>query len=1001
MAHPSVRSEADRLESLRSLNVLDSEPEAEFDALVRIAAKICNAPISLISLVDETRHRFKANVGLPHITETPRSLAFCHYAIQQQGILEIGDCLLDKRVAANPLVTGEPGLRFYAGAPLCLSDGARVGSLCVLDKKPGMLTEDQREMLMHLARVASIALESRRAVKELMVSESRFRCLSIDSSQLLQQTSELAKVGGWELDLASNKLTWSEQTCRIHGLPADYEPQIDTAIEFFALKSREKIRLAIERLMHDGTPYDMELQLLRADGRCIWVRVLGDAVKVDGKTVRLRGVIQDIDEHTRQRVALQNAHERITLATDSGEIGIWEWGIRDNRLEWSPQVFRLHGIEPATESPGAEGWMELVHPDDKVRVMDTLLQTLDGTGNLVCDFRIVWKDGSVRHLRSTAHVKRNSVGRAVALLGVNFDVTDMRRLSSELAQQQELLQVTLQSIDEAVITVDTQGQIVWLNPAAESLTGWACHDALGKSQELIYKIVHEKTGLMQESSVSACLREGRRVSRKHDLVLRARGAREYGVEDSASPILDAQGQLLGVVLAVRDVSEQRRLSQLMTHRATVDELTQTFNRSEFEVRLSALIDEVQERPGEHALMFIDLDQFKLVNDTCGHPVGDLLLRQIAGILRQSIRHGDTLARLGGDEFGIILRSCDAQRAGRIAQEICDSMHRSRFSHDSHRFRIGASIGLVPLDDRWGSMAAIMQAADTSCYAAKEAGRNRVHIWFDTDHAMRARRGDAQWAERLEQSLDESRFELYAQRLVTMGSRVAGLNAEVLIRLRDDQGNIILPGAFLPAAERFHLATRVDRWVLQKAIEALVELPDLSGIELLWVNLSGQSVGDREFQRDAIQMLDRAGSDIRQRICLEITETAAVTNIADAAVFIEKLRTLNVRTALDDFGAGVSSFGYLKSLPVDTLKLDGQFISNIINDPLAAAAVRCFVDVAEVVGLTTVAEHVENAEVLARVQSLGVDYVQGFLLHEPEPIGQVLECATISSYASHG
>ena len=379
-------------------------------------------------------------------------------------------------------------------------------------------------------------------------------------------------------------------------------------------------------------------------------------------------------------------------------------------------------------------------------------------------------------------------------------------------------------------------------------------------------------------------------------------------------------------------------------------------------------------------------------------MGDQLLQRVSKLLTEAVRARDTLARMGGDEFAVILERCTAEQAQRVAQQICDRMDDFRFLHDDRRFRIGASIGLVPVDQRWSTTAAIIQAADTSCYAAKEAGRNRVHAWFDTDIAMRARHGETRWAARIEQALDENRFVLYAQRIealkqpvknaqVQQGSQ--GLHAEVLIRMIDTDGSVVQPGAFLPAAERFHYASRIDRWVLRHAIDALRELTALSTVDTLCVNLSGQSVGDRAFHRQAIETLTDAGAAVCACLCLEITETAAVTNMADASAFIDQVRALGVRIALDDFGAGASSFGYLKNLNVDLIKIDGQFIRDVLDDPLDDVAVRCFVEIARVVGVKTVAEFVDRVEVLDRVRAIGIDFAQGYLLHRPEPIEKVL------------
>lgn len=967
-------NEAARLALLKELDILDTEPEAEFESIVRAAAAVCGMPISLISLVDHDRQWFKANVGLEGVSETPREVAFCSHTILGDELLEINDARRDPRFADNALVTQSPDIRFYAGAPLRMDNGLRVGTLCVIDTEPRELSDQQREVLLHLSRVAAHALQSRRTARALIASETHFRTLceaaplgifgsdvdgrnvfvnkywqsifnmneleasnggwagalhSDDRERVLEQwrlakenktvfdeyfrikhrdgrelslhsnvrsvvtddnvllghvgtvrditdhknyvdmlhrhalraeqTGRLAKVGGWELDLITSEISWSDEASRIFGLPLHHEPSLYELLQQFEPSCRKRLNEAMERAITEGTGVDIEVCLYKPEGKCIWVRVVCQVDLIDGQAVSLRGAVQDIDESVMQRRELENANERMTLATESGQIGVWELDLKNQSLTWSAQMYKLFGVSKPPETITYEFWAERVHPEDLAKAEKSIRDAINGDSELEIKFRIIWPDQSIRFIRASAHVTRDSAGNAIKILGVNWDVTSLHNMNAA-----------------------------------------------------------------------------------------------------------------------------------MLYRATHDELTKVYNRSEFEACLQQSLYMKQDSEHSNALMFIDLDQFKLVNDTCGHTIGDQLLRQVALMLGQCIRDGDVLGRLGGDEFGVILQECDAVQALSIAQSICDRMEDFRFSHGDKRFRVGASIGLVRLDGHWANKEAAMQAADTSCYAAKEAGRNRVHVWFDTDQALRNRRDDTQWAARLEQALDDNQFMLYAQHLQSISRDGEAPNIEVLLRLKDGRGDVILPGAFLPAAERFHLVTRLDRWVLKKSIAALCELRDLSSIGKLWVNLSGQSVGDRVFHQDAIRMLDRAGPEICERICLEITETAAVTNIADAAKFITDLKKLGVCSALDDFGAGASSFGYLKGLPVDYLKIDGQFISNLMSDSLDAAAVRCFVDVANVVGLNTVAEHVDCPEVLGRLRELGVDYAQGFMLHNPEPIRQVLE-----------
>jgi len=596
-------------------------------------------------------------------------------------------------------------------------------------------------------------------------------------------------------------------------------------------------------------------------------------------------------------------------------------------------------------------------------------------------------------LRTAGRVKRDAGDNAIRVLGVNWDVTPLRQTTNELAEQHELLRVTLRSIGDAVITTDAAGLVTWMNPVAEQMTGWTTHAAVDQPLSEVYGIVDEATRELAVNPVETCLKTGNSVAHTKQTLLISRHGKEYGVEDTASLIRSKYDEILGAVLVFHDVTEARQLSDEMNYRATHDSLTNLKNRAEFESRLNRTLTKSKKSGSEHALMYVDLDQFKLVNDSCGHSVGDQLLQQISKLLSQSIRGSDTLARLGGDEFGVILIDCDIASAKQIAKKMCDSIYEFRFVHKERRYRIGASIGLVPLDSRWDLAVNAMQAADYACYTAKEAGKNRVHEWIDSDEKMQMRRDDMQWASRLEQAIDEDRFQLYVQCIEKVSEKTEGFHGEVLIRLTDEEDQVILPSVFLPAAERFNLATRIDRWVLQRSIKYLVGMPDLSSISLLCINLSGQSVGDKEFHREAIAMLTEAGADVCDRICLEITETVAVTNIADATAFIEQVRVLGVKFALDDFGAGVSSFGYLKMLDIDILKIDGQFITGMIEDKLDAAAVRCFVEVAAALNLKTVAEYVKSEEVLARVKSLGIDYAQGYLLHQPKPIESALRGVT--------
>jgi diguanylate cyclase (GGDEF)-like protein/PAS domain S-box-containing protein len=811
------------------------------------------------------------------------------------------------------------------------------------------------------------------------------------SKQLLKETGAMAGVGAWEVDLTDNSVRWSEETYRIYGLPNDYQPQLDQAINYYAPEARPIIQAAIKNAIETGEGWDLELPLIQADGTPIWVRTMGAVNLVNDKPVRLIGAFQNITENINQRLHIENINARMALATDSGGIGVWEYNLVSERVIWDERMFMLYGLTSQTNDQPYEILTKNLHPEDKQAAETAFKDGVAGKSNFNIEFRVIWNDGSVHHLRASARAIRNDEGHATKMIGVNWDITPQRALANELAQQHELMRVTLQSIGDAVITTDAKGSVQWLNPVAENMTGWSSDQAFGLPLTDVFHIVTEETRMRAENPVATCLEQRKIVDLAKRATLISRCGDEFGIEDSAAPILNKQGKLLGVVLIFRDVSEQRRLHSEMSFKATHDALTGLVNRVEFETRLHTLLKKTHETGTQHALMFIDLDQFKIVNDTCGHSIGDDLLQQVAKILSEAVRNNDTLARLGGDEFGIILEQCTVEQAQRVGQKICDQLEDFRFIHGENRFRIGSSIGLVAIDNSWSDISSIMQAADTSCYAAKDAGRNRVHIWFDSDETMQARHGEKQWTTRIERALDENRFVLYAQLLHDLTGKETGIHAEVLLRMLDNDGGIIFPNAFLPAAERFHLASRIDRWVLRNAIDWLINRrADDSEINMLFINLSGQSVGDSSFHAHACEIFRQAGSAICEKVCLEITETAAITNMADASLFITQLNQLGVKVALDDFGAGAASFGYLKHLNIDILKIDGQFISDLLDDPLDDVAVRFFIEVARVLNLKTVAEFVDKPEVLARIKELGIDYAQGFLLHKPEPINLAIE-----------
>ena len=603
--------------------------------------------------------------------------------------------------------------------------------------------------------------------------------------------------------------------------------------------------------------------------------------------------------------------------------------------------------------------------------------------------------GAIQVSRSFRPVLIVTLG--VALIGLLLGVTvyaalrifPLRALRESLEmnfQEKERAQVTLQSIGDAVITTDPNGNIEYLNPVAEELTGWRNAEAQGVPLLRVFDIINETTGVAQENPVDKVLAEGRVVPLANHTALQRRDGTLIPIEDSGAPIRDRAGRIIGVVLVFHDVSSARELKQRLTHQAMHDALTNLVNRREFERRMEQALYTANSEGLQHALCYFDLDQFKIVNDTCGHMAGDELLRQLSTVLEADVRQTDTLARLGGDEFGLLLMNCAPDNTERIINTLMHSVRDFRFSWQDKTFTVGLSAGLVPITAESESVAQILSAADAACYIAKEAGRNRVHVYRDNDIDVAQRRGEMSWVARITDALDRSRFCLYRQTIAPLNDSHPGEHFEVLIRMKDESGQLILPSEFIPAAERYNLMPAIDRWVIQTAF-ALVnkQYGDNRDNRLrsCVINLSGLSLGDESFQEFIRSQAELLQATPRV-ICFEITETAAIAHINKAITFMNRLKELGFSFSLDDFGSGLSSFSYLKSLPIDYLKIDGSFVKNMLEDALDYSIVRAVNQIGHTMGVKTIAEFVENAALLQALRDMGLDYAQGYGVSRPEP-----------------
>lgn len=566
-----------------------------------------------------------------------------------------------------------------------------------------------------------------------------------------------------------------------------------------------------------------------------------------------------------------------------------------------------------------------------------------------------------------------------------------KQAEQALFAEKERAQVTLHSIGDAVITTDGHAIVDYLNPVAEALTGWTMAEAQGKPLSEMFQIVNEQTREPAPDPVARCLQEGKIVGLANHTVLIDRHGREYHIDDSAAPIWGRDGRVLGVVLVFHDVTENRRLTRQLEYDATHDALTGLINRTEFERRLDRALTSAQQYGARHALCYLDLDQFKVVNDTAGHAAGDELLRQINSILTGMFRERDTLARIGGDEFGLLLDNCPLERAQTIAQTVVNRIRGHRFNWEGRIYQIGVSVGLVPITAETQDTAELFTQADIACYIAKEMGRNRVHLYHQQNGETALRHGEILGAAGLRDALERDRFRLHYQPIVPLTTPdPRPVRYEALLRVAyksspEATSELVLPAAFIPAAERFGLMDAIDRWVIQAAFREYAAGIGQTGARLA-INLSGNSLSD-ETLLDFIEAQFAEYAFPPEQVCFEITETAAIQNLRHALELMAALKRRGSQFALDDFGSGLSSFHYLKTLPVDYLKIDGSFVKDMIENANDCALVAAINQMSHTLGIQTIAEYTHSQAIAERLHELGVDYAQGYFFGQPAPWGQ--------------
>jgi diguanylate cyclase (GGDEF)-like protein len=737
--------------------------------------------------------------------------------------------------------------------------------------------------------------------------------------------------------------------------------------------------------------------------------------------VQLLGAGADLlAEQSRWSVAERDAVAALESYGHSGDERAWtrfRQAVTGNAAPSSP-LARLPGFAPAFAAwAGADDTFaelralgERMHDADDTAQWSSQIRTLHARFLPIDRAVEAQLTAAIDRLQYTLLGALGVLGAAlVALTGWAFRRAARAR---RMHDPQSQAQATLHAIGDAVITTDGLDRIAFMNAAAEELTGWRLDEALGRPREDVCEPLEDAGAVPATATLTATTvaplpdtlaintatsmattsaTEGRRSG----TLVRRDGA-TVPVHEQAAPLVDASGEATGKVHVLRDVTRERAFARELAHQATHDGLTGLVNRNEFERQLTLALP-IADGETPHALLYFDLDQFKTINDTCGHSAGDALLRRFATQVQGRLRAGDTLARMGGDEFCALLRSCPLPQALEIAEGIRQHVAETRFPWQGRSFKVQLSIGVLCVDSHVVDVAEALGAADQACYRAKEAGRNRVRLWRADDRVKHARQSELHWLARLNAAFDADGFHLLGQRLQSLTAARGAPLVEVLVRMQDERGQHITPMAFIPAAERYGLMARLDRWVITRCVGLLALQPARRDATCLLINLSAASLADPDLPAFVAATLARSNLPAT-RLGFEINETLALTQLHRAAPLMRELKALGCHTLLDDFGGGMSAFVYLRDLPVDYLKIDGNLVCDMTRDPMMRALVESIHRVARVMGIGTIAEWAEDETHLAALGEIGVDFAQGHGVHRPEPLEHCLAATRESPVA---
>ena len=829
-----------------------------------------------------------------------------------------------------------------------------------------------------------------------------------------------AEAGTWKWDTVTGNFSVSRHLMALLGYETPEGDErgfdFDGWLAFVHSEDRPAFRalLGAIRDQPEQAPLETELRFLKHDGGSLWFFLRANWHReIDTGPLVLLGACVVIDnlkeaEQAREQLYLQLTQERARFASILEQLpsGIVLAEAPSGKLIYQNKAAAAltgRGLEQM-DSISDYGRYHFVNARGERMTSDELPmaatirnQETTRTQELLYER----EDGRRLHLAVTTASIVDADGVARVAVGVMHDISDLKHAELSAESEKERAMVTLAAITDGVVTADRHGAITSMNPAAERLTGIAHTAAHGCSFRQVLHYDEQAAAEAIFEATARCLTESRVIADLPHATLISRDGQRHAVDNAVAPVRLANGELIGEVLIFHDITESKRLMRRLGFEASHDALTGLTNRREFETRLQRAIDRAHQGGGANAaLLYMDLDQFKVVNDTCGHTAGDDLLKMLARQYGEHVRERDTLARIGGDEFALIVEHCSLDEALAVAHKMLETTRSFRYACKGRLFQLGVSIGVTPIDSDTPSVEDAMRRADHACYIAKDRGRNRVYVHYQGDLDFAQRRSDMHWVTRLTHAFQNDQLQLYCQPIVSLDGADGGHDGddgdgcdrggrashyEILLRLRNGRAAPIGPGIFLPAAERYDVILKIDRWVLARTLDWLASEPaHTAGLKMCSINLSRRSLADPNFHKFAADLIDSSPVPAH-KLCFEITEHGAIADMPNTISFIEELAARGCRFSLDDFGTGMTSFSYLKQLPVDYIKIDGSFIQMMSSSEVDFEMVRFTNDISHMMGRQTIAEYVSDPSILASLKNIGVDFAQGYWVGKPRPL----------------